>query len=89
MINIFNRIRLTSTYDEQKIQKIVTALRGNHIPYKIKIKNPNSYSLRRPAATALIGSYGVHEKCRFEYIFYVNKSDYDWAKQILYTESVL
>lgn len=86
MISIFHRIRLSNTFDELQKQKIVTALRKNHIPYKIKIKNPSAYSFRPAASRGFTGSYGVSEKSRFEFIFYVDKSDYDRARQILYME---
>lgn len=84
MISILNRVQLTSTYDELKRQEIAILLRRNTIPYKEKIKNLNAYSFRPTDSRAFIGSYGIHEKNRFEYIFYVNKTDYNRAKHILY-----
>lgn len=86
MISIFNRIQLATTSDELQRQKIVAALRKNEISYKMKIKNSNAYAFRPTAVRGYTGSYGVHEKSRFKYIFYVNKNDYEWTKQIIYTE---
>ena len=88
MISLFNRIQLISTYDELQREKIAVVLRRNTILYKIKVKNPSTYSLRPVASRTVVGSYVMHEKQRFKFIFYVNKNDYDRAKQLLYTEGI-
>jgi hypothetical protein len=77
MITVFNRKELVTTYSMEEQANIREKLKSNKIDYRLKTINRNS-KLR-----GNIVIIGQNVKESYEYIFYVNKSDYDNAKFLI------
>lgn len=76
MITIFNRRELLITFDMQKQGEIRRILSHGGIDYTVKVVNRKS-----PSPVSATGTLGENLASEYEYIFYVNKNEYDRAAQ--------
>lgn len=83
MITIFNRRELTITFDIKKQAKIRDLLAQNNIPYIIKVVNRKSPSAFDAGLRARTGTFGENLNVAYEYIFYVKRSNYEYALAII------
>lgn len=74
MITVFNRKELVTTYSMEEQANIREKLKANKIDYRLETINKNS-NMR-----GNIVIIGQNVKESHEYIFYVNKRDYENAK---------
>ncbi|WP_313132164.1 hypothetical protein [Anaerocolumna sp.] len=74
MITIFNRKELAITYSMEKQVSIREILKSEKIEYRLRVKGQDS---RMRGNIAIIGQDMNHA---YEYIFYVHKKDYEYAK---------
>jgi hypothetical protein len=72
MITIFNRRRLTSTFDMKRQSEIRHLLAQNGVEYYLKVINSMKSRGR-------MGAFGVNLQASYQYTFYVKKSDYSKA----------
>lgn len=77
MITIFNRRELVTTYSMEKQANIREILKAKKIDYRLK--TIAQYSKMR-GNVAIIGQ---NMNQAYEYIFYVHKKDYGYAKQCI------
>ncbi|HCL04020.1 MAG TPA: hypothetical protein DHW61_16700 [Lachnoclostridium phytofermentans] len=82
MITIFNRKELLSTFSMQKQSELRQILNDHKIDYRLKTINRNSPSAFNDSR-AHTGTLGQNLDIAYEYIFYVHKRDYDFAKTLL------
>lgn len=83
MIHIFNRKELTITYSMEVQAKIRSILAANGIDYQIKTVSRSSASAFGAGSRARFGSFGSSSDSEYEYIFYVQKADYDHAAMLI------
>ena len=82
MMTLWNRRELTVTTDLKRQGEIRSILSLHKIPYIIKTKNiagGDVFGSRR----GQVGSFGIRTEASYEYIFYVHKTDYEQAKQLI------
>lgn len=79
---IFKRKELTITFSIKEQAEIKEVLQSNGIQYKCKIKNRNSVS-PFSSERGRTGTLGQDMELTYEYIFFVDKQDYEKAKSIL------
>lgn len=83
MITIFNRKELCIVFSMEEQSNIRQALSNNQINYHIKTINRMSPSPFSSGTRGRSGSFGQNINFNYEYIFYVNKKNYDTAKYII------
>lgn len=81
MITIYNRRDLLITFDMQKQGEIRRILSHGGIDYTVKVVNRKSPSPVSAGTRAMTGTFGENLASEYEYIFYVNKNEYDRAAQ--------
>lgn len=82
MITILNRREVFMTYDLQKMAMARDLLDREKIKHDYKVINRNSPSVMSDTR-ARTGTFGQNPNLMREYILYVNKKDYDYAKALL------
>jgi len=83
MLTIFNRQELTITYDIRRQSEICDILAQNGIEYSVKVINRKSSSPFAAGSRARSGTFGENLQVSYEYIIYVNKSEYSKASAII------
>ena len=73
MITVFNRKELYITFDIEDMMRVRNLLKDNNIDYDIKISSRDFWSRGRT------GSFGINQKCNYEYKFYVKRPSYEKA----------
>ena len=79
---IFSKRELITTFSMKEQAQVRELLHNNDIKYKCKIINRNSAS-PFGSSRARTGTLGQNMELTYEYIFSVNKKDYEKAKSIL------
>lgn len=79
---IFTKKELTITFSMKEQAEIRQLLEDNQIKYTYKIKNRNSAS-PFSSTRGRTGTLGQNKEIANEYVFYVDKKDYEKAKDIL------
>lgn len=82
MITFFNRKELLITMDMNRQSEVRAILSGNRIDYTVKVTNLQSASVVG-STRGRVGSFGVNQKCSYEYKIYVHKKDYDTALKLI------
>jgi hypothetical protein len=82
MINIFNRKELTITFSMKKQSEIRNILSANKIEHITRVVNRNSPS-PFSGGRGRTGTFGQNPELSNEYIFYVRKDDYEYAKHCI------
>ena len=82
MITIFNRRELLITFSMKQQADIREVLDANKINYSIKVVNRNSPSVFSDTR-ARTGTFGQNIDVAYEYIIYVNKDDFAFAKKLI------
>ncbi|MBE5930010.1 MAG: hypothetical protein E7268_02985 [Lachnospiraceae bacterium] len=83
MITLFNRKKLTVTYDINEQARIRTLLAGEGIDYSVKTVNRLSSSSFSAGSRVRTGTYGQNTEAMIEYIIYVKKADYERAGKLI------
>lgn len=83
MITFFNRRELCIVFSIKEQSKIRQTLVSNNIKYHIKVVNRMSPSPFSGASRGRTVTSGQNMDLNYEYIFYVNKKDYDLAKYLI------
>jgi len=83
MITLFNRKKLTVTYDINEQARIRTLLAGEGIDYSVKTVNRLSSSSFSAGRRVRTGTYGQNTEAMIEYIIYVKKADYERAGKLI------
>jgi hypothetical protein len=83
MIHIFNRKELGIVFSMKEQTRIRETLSTNKIDYHIKTVNRMSSSPFSRGTRGRTGSYGQNMDVNYQYIFYVQKKDYDRAKRVI------
>ncbi len=87
MITIFNMKELCITYSMKEQSEIRDALSKNNIDYKIRTINRMAPSPLSSGQRGRVGSFGQNMDLNYEYIFYVQKKEYDHAKFVIGNKS--
>ena len=74
MLAIWNRRELVTVLTMQEQSDILSALRDAGLDYAVKVIDRSSPSALNP------GTMGMSPGAQYEYIIYVNKRDYDAAR---------
>ena len=74
MLAIWNRRELVTVLTMQEQSDILSALRDAGLDYTVKAID------RNPGTRADFGTMGMSPGAQYEYIIYVNKRDYDAAR---------
>lgn len=82
MLTIFNRKEFTITYSMKQQADIREVLETNRIDYSIKTINRNSPSAFSDSR-ARTWTFGQNMDMAYEYIVYVNKNDFKFAKELI------
>lgn len=82
MISIFSRRELFITFSMEEQARVREALSLAGIDYKIKTINRTSPTVVS-ADRARNGSFGQHQEMVLEYIFYVDRSNYEQALEAI------
>lgn len=82
MISIFNRRELVATFDLKRKSNICDSLDSNNINYHVKVINRNSPSAFSDTR-GRVGTLGQNLDLSYEYIIYVKKKDFEFAKKII------
>ena len=80
MLAIWNRRELVSVLTMQEESDILSALRDAGLDYTVKAIDRSSPSALNPGTRADFGTMGMSSGAQYEYIIYVNKRDYDAAR---------
>lgn len=83
MIHIFNRKELCIVFSMKEQNRIREALSQNKIDFSIKTINRMSSSPISSGTRSRTGSFGQNMDLIYEYIFYVQKKDYNTAKSLI------
>jgi len=83
MITVFNRKELTITFDMKKQAEIRDLLALHKIPYTVNVINRKSPSPMAAGSRARTGTWSEDLTVAYEYIFYVKKTDYQKAADII------
>ena len=83
MITIFNRKELLSTFDMQRQGAVRQLLGDKGIDYSVKVINRGGPSPAGAGNWMRTGSMGEKLSMEYEYIIYVNKSQYEEACAVL------
>lgn len=83
MISIFNRKELCIVFSMQEQASIRETLSVNSIEYYMKTVNRSSPSPLASGSRSRSGTFGQNMDLNYEYIFYVNKKDYEMAKYLI------
>ncbi len=83
MLTMFNRRELIITYDMKRQAEVRDLLAQNDIDYYVKVINRKSPSPFFAGSRARTGTFGENLRLEYEYIIYVNKSDYGIASAII------
>lgn len=82
MLTIFNRRELTITFDMKRQSEIRNLLAQNNIEYFVKVFNrKNSFPFA--GSRARTGTFGENLQAAYQYVIYVNKSDYPRASAVI------
>ena len=81
MITIFNRKELAITYSVEEQARIRGILAANAIDYDLKIKSNATRSIGARGLAAQ--RFGANPSLSCEYIFYVLKTDYERAADLI------
>ena len=82
MITVFNRREVAAVFGTQEQAAIRSALVAEGIPYKVKCVSQTGTNV---FGRLTCGSYGQVDEQDLEYVVYVQKKDYEWAKGTLRT----
>lgn len=82
-MNLFSRKELVTTFSMAEQARICEILMANNIEYTVKTVNRKSPSPLAAGSRATTGTLGENLETELEYIFYVNKNDYEQAKQLI------
>lgn len=82
-MNIFTRKELTSTFSMAEQARIREILSANNIEYTVKTVNRKSPSPISAGSRAAAGTLGENLQAELEYIFYVDKEQYEKAKHLI------
>lgn len=80
MLAIWNRRELVTVLTMQEQSDILSALRDAGLDYAVKVIDRSSPSVLNPGTRADLGTMGMSPGAQYEYIIYVNKRDYDAAR---------
>ena len=80
MLAIWNRRELVTVLTMQEQSDILSALRDAGLDYAVKVIDRSSPSALNPGTRADFGTMGMSPGAQYEYIIYVNKRDYDAAR---------
>ena len=80
MLAIWNRRELVTVLTMQEQSDILSALRDAGLDYTVKAIDRSSPSALNPGTRADFGTMGMSSGAQYEYIIYVNKRDYDAAR---------
>ena len=80
MLAIWNRRELVTVLTMQEQSDILSALRDAGLDYAVKVIDRSSPSVLNPGTRADFGTMGMSPGAQYEYIIYVNKRDYDAAR---------
>lgn len=83
MITIFNRKELTVTFDLNEQARLRKILAEDGIDYNVKTVNHLSASPFSAGSRVRTGTYGQNTDAMTEYIFYVEKAEYDRALYLI------
>ena len=82
-MNIFTRKELTSTFSMAEQARIREILSANNIEYTVKTVNRKSPSPISAGSRAAAGTLGENLQAELEYIFYVDKEQYEKVKHLI------
>ncbi|MDD3220627.1 MAG: hypothetical protein PHC41_15880 [Lachnospiraceae bacterium] len=82
MITIFNRKELRITYSYSEKNRMEDILKKNHIEYITKTMNRLTSS-QIGSVRSRIGMIGQNNALQNEYIIYVKRTDYEYARHCL------
>lgn len=82
MITVLNRREVLLTYNLQRLAEVRELLETNNVKYDYKVINRNSPSALSDAR-ARTGTFGQNSEFMREYIIYVHKKEYDYARALL------
>ena len=87
MLAIWNRRELVTVLTMQEQSDILSALRDAGLDYTVKAIDRSSPSALNPGTRADFGTMGMSSGAQYEYIIYVNKRDYDAARDAAESET--
>lgn len=83
ILTIWNRRELVTVLTMQEQADIVEALRASNLDYSVKAVDLSSPSTLNPGSRTRCGTYGLDSQYQYEYIIYVKKKDYSFARQVI------
>lgn len=83
MLTIFNRKELCIVFSMKEQANIRESLAVNNIEYSMKTINRSSPSPFASGSRGRSGTFGQDMDLNYEYVFYVNKKDYELAKNAI------